>query len=746
MSKPFDSPNNESAYSYAFALAMSAHLAQVESKFLSLPAEDFQSLEQTLWAQDMSTNLHLVREYGLNRLVEYYRKEDLLLNCPQGQYKHALSYSMEYQLLGARVKSYHNVSTEQILDKVDELAPFTGVLLYTNQLKRKLYLILTNATKVSCGAEGDSLVVLAMSNVLADYLAHMATEMSSQLDISALSMQIESTVAYLRQEANSSCDYATVFKMFKALLASQLEVASARVDEQVTTEDLVLRLRESGNNLMTISSYPQAVKVYTEAIDMCDWTCSNNIPQLYTNRAIAFIGLNCFTEAVSDLNSALSYDRSFTPAWAQLGYCHLYLGSGLLALRCYLTALRTVAGEIYPENFPENQDMRAEYTNNKVLTIVPQFVQRLVQSIMLSEKRATQQRQSSLAIQELTTRTRAILARLRATVPPEDVSYLSYSFENAVETVRATAARANRTRPSILTPEVAQDIMASTNVEASAMTILPPIVVSTNNANVNNNNTNTQENTNATRNTAENTQTTGVNVNREPRVNGTEDPAVNPPTVTFNFSENAPEGLRNMLNNLGDAFGEMVQTQLVPPNQQTAGNTEATQAPTAGVETQAGSNNVTALPHVIAITNPAQAGNTQTAADFRNSFNHFIPDIRGNLGGIISQALSNHHQVLRNNQNMMMRTHPNPNQPAPDAREAPHIPGAFPTTRTQTRRVVRLGTPSVTQNPPQGTNPNPANQAPPATERQSTERTPENSTPSSEPPIDTDMPDAPDLD
>lgn len=738
MSKPLDSPSNESAYNYAFALAMRDHLAEVETRFAALPAEDFQSLEQTLWAQDMTTNLHLVGEFGLHRLAEYYRKEDLALNSPQGQYKSALSYTMETQLLGPRVKTIHDFSTEQLLTKVDEVAPFTGVLLYTNQLRKKLYLVLTNAAKVVTGATGsDPQIFLAISTVLAEYLSHMAADMSSQLDIGALSMHIDSTVSHLRHNNTVSCEYSNLFKVFRAMLASQLEVASTRVDEKVTTLDLVLRLRETGNNLMSISSYPQAIKVYTEALDLCDWTCSNNIPQLYTNRAISFIGLNCFVEAVSDLDHAVNFDRTFVPAWAQLGYCHLYLGSGLLALRCYLTALRCVAGEIYPENFPISQEMRAEYTNNKVLTFMPQFVQRLVQSIILSEKRALQQRLSSVTVQELTTRTRAILARLRAACAPEDLSYLSYTLENAAETVRATATRANRTRPSILTPDVAQDIMASTNVEASAVTILPPIVLGSNanatatrpgGAAVNNASDSTDTNGPAT--TAEATAAEGAPAQETPGQD-----AQAQQTFTFNFSEDAPEGLRSMLNNLGEAFGDIVQNQFASnarPNGSTA------QGEGSGGDTQARAANGEATPHTGSVNSNGGPGQTETrtpnaTAEFRGPLNTFIPELTGNLGGIISQALRHHRLVMRDRSRVgspITRQTPEP------AGSPSQVPGSFPSVRV-------TASPSSRQ-----TNgvANPGAASQPLVETQSVDMTPGNSRDLSVRPDDTDMPDAPDLD
>lgn len=647
MAKPLTTPENDSAFKYAFVLALSLHLSEVETKFNALPAEDFQSLEETLWAQDLSTNLHLVREYGLKKVAKYFRKQDITINCPQGQYKQALTYSMEEVLLGPKLKKNTSLSTEQILSKVDDVAKYTGVLLYTGQLSKKLSIYLKNAVKAVVGDDVSAdLVFKATSQVLAHFLDHADTELSPELDFGALTMQIESAKTHLTQDSTGDIDYNAVFKIFRATLVSQLELATSVSENNETTLDAVLRLRELGNNLTNLLSYPQAIRVYTEALDLCDWTCTNNIPQLYTNRAISFIGLNCFEEAVTDLNNAICYDRSFTPALAQLGYCHLYLGSGVLALACYVAALRSLAGEIYPENFPQDQELRATYTNLKVSTVVPQFVQRLVQLIILSEKRATQQRHPATAIQEHTTRTRAILARLRAAAAPEDLHYFSYSMENSVESVRATAARANRMRPSILTPEVAQDVMASTGVEASAVSV--PVMSINRPARANTANTGNAEGNATARATAG--------------------------TATATPESFGEDGIRSMLNNIGEAIGGMVQAQTEEFFNQQEGGTgngngnehgdengngnvdgnvhvNANDGPEVSVSVDNGTASASAStsvsdPPVVPPTGPQSEA--QNSASFRNSFNSFIPNIGGNLGNIISQALRHHLQVAGN--------------------------------------------------------------------------------------------------
>lgn len=631
MTGPIGPPLNDHGINYAFMLALTAHMANVELHFLSQPADANQTLEQTLWAQDMCTNLRLVREFGLQRLADYYIKKDVVENCPQGHFKLSFCYALETRLLGPRVEVLNSVSTEQILAKIDESAPFTGVLLYTNQLREKLYVILQNSAKVIASqTENSPTVAQILTSAVTNLFLSLRDQkhLWEELDLHALSLQLDATTDFLRKESPISVEANTLFNIFKIILESQLQVSDITTENGTSIRNSVLQLRELGNNLMENSSFPQAIKVYSEAIYTCDHTCSNNIPQLYTNRAIAFIGLNCFAEATSDLNLAIRYDRSFTPAWAQLGYCHLYQGSGFLALKCYFTALRTLAGEVYPENFPDNKELRQEYNLNKMRSIMPQFVERLIQSIILTEKRAEQQKESPQAIQEITTKVRAILARLRSVVEVSDLSYLLYSYENEAENIRATASRANRSRPSILTPDVAQDLMASANMEASAITIPPAISVRT--RTTRDNNTNTR------------------NRDAERNSNASENRTQSP--VTTRSSDN----LLGFFNNLGEIFNDAVQAQAESNNatpspnispQVTTSRAEPGHEDGAGVaEPSPLQPEQTTAPATAAA--PERENNTQPPeSDFRNTIRNFVPGLRGNLGGLINQALRHHQQA-----------------------------------------------------------------------------------------------------
>lgn len=271
-------------------------------------------------------------------------------------------------------------------------------------------------------------------------------------------------------------DLKSIHSIIKFRLLSQFKLVSKDSLRHQNYKSIVLKLREQGNNLMQNQGYAQAIEVYTKAIQYCDNLDDENIPQLLTNRSIAYMGLFCYPEARSDLNRAVSLDQTFTPAWTQLGYVHLFLGTSLTALKCYLAALQTAVGDILPKSVDPRslKTFEKEYRQNKMNTIMPQFVQRIIQSMILTEKRAYQQRKDSEVIKSTVANARAILARLRSYALQEDLSYFTYLYEYDDNSFRTTASRANRARPNVLTPDVTQDIIANTGFESTSTTLPAP--------------------------------------------------------------------------------------------------------------------------------------------------------------------------------------------------------------------------------------------------------------------------------
>lgn len=587
----------EDANQVAFILAFAAHLDALKKKLDAVSEDPSSTIEQSCHVDELSIGLRVVKNYGLRTLA----------NGSDGTRVHGTCALLSAHILGGSLKrKLVLLSTEELISRVDDREVQANPLVQDPILMSKLYKLLQVAVQMASNMGHDSedplLVELYISRLLVSYLA--SQEAADPLKISLGSLS-SATLSYLKGAEHLQADvsWEAVYALFKNLLSLQINLVPYSLTH-------VLEAREVGNNLMANCSYPQALKVYTEAIEGAGFSALNNLPQLYTNRAIAFIGLNCFSEAVTDLQTAVLQDRTFTPAWVQLGYCHLFLGLGLLALKCYLVALRTMAGEIFPLHFPTEVALRQEYTEAKLKTVFPQFVQKLVLSILLTEKRAEQQQEPASAIQEITARVRAILARLRSYASAEDIPFLSYVYETDIDSIRAAAARANRVRPNILNPDVAQDILSSTGVEASAVTILPPPIAAF----------------------------TTHAVPNQPNF------PQSPPAETreANTPANQEPSIREMFNNLGEVFASVIpdQTPNREPQTQPGSDTNATDASasaaTSGPTLESLGLNL--VPRAIASVQRALAPSNNG----NERFNVGGLEVAGGLSNLVSQALRNH--------------------------------------------------------------------------------------------------------
>lgn len=263
------------------------------------------------------------------------------------------------------------------------------------------------------------------------------------------------------------------FTHFKSHLRTHVEAVLRRS----SSNDYIQRihqLRERGNNLMANFAYAQALVAYTTAINSCSHHDDRNLPQILTNRAIAYIGLNCYPEAQADVRQALVLDRCFSPAWTQLGYCHLYMGHSLLALKCYLAALELAAGNILPYNFPSDATAIKLYKDHKTSTLLPQFAHRIASALSLTEKRAFQQREDPHAINTTVSKAVAILDLLKANAPEQDAKHFTYLYDSDDDAhERLGRNRSGGRHPVILTQNVAQDILSGTSVEVSRPSVPP---------------------------------------------------------------------------------------------------------------------------------------------------------------------------------------------------------------------------------------------------------------------------------
>ncbi|KAA8899384.1 hypothetical protein DIURU_004406 [Diutina rugosa] len=315
-----------------------------------------------------------------------------------------------------------------------------------------------------------------MSGATVAYMRHVITRGAGVCIRDMLGDKLDNISPYILQGTVVD-DLVPLQRSFRRFLDAAIGMGRQRQ----TSGANVNVLRERGNNQMAVQAYAAAIASYTQALTVCDQ--AQLLPQLYTNRAIALIGLNAFAEAVGDLNQAVQHDWSFVPAWAQLGYCHLYLGSSIIALKSYLMALRAIVGEQLPESLVGGDaDVIIAYQRSRFHAVMPQFVQRLATAISLTERRAHQQGESADTVRAIVSEVRAILSRLRAATDSEDERQRYYAYQPSLrlgllsvrdgarsraDGFRDSASRerdmaevSNRRWPQILTPEVHQDVMS----------------------------------------------------------------------------------------------------------------------------------------------------------------------------------------------------------------------------------------------------------------------------------------------
>lgn len=615
--QPIDSSSNDSAFNYAFALAMKLSLVKFETDLRRQTNNGNEDTNDAIKTQDSIYYIQHILQFIIKKVLIHYREEDIKANRTNGSFAGSLSYNFEDLLLGPKANTYdipNKLKTKELIEGVDydsnkDKVPFWLVAERESELSEKFGVLLENTLKlqkqVLWNGDSSALDFQILSLYVGEYLRGIIANLSVVLQLTEGSvMKIDAVIDELKNirkiEPISALPLQDFYKGFKTMVISYLDMTHSDAINQEANINQVHKLREQGNNLMSNLSYAQAIQAYTNALSLSTLASASNIPQLFTNRAIAYIGLNCFPEAITDLNEAVNYDRTFTTAWVQLGYCHLYMGTSLVALKCYLISLRTAIGEILPVNFAveENKSLVEEYQENKMSSILPQFVERLVQAIVLTEKRAYQQREPSFEIKAVVSNVRAILAKLRSTASNEDMSYFTYTSNADDSSFRPTAERLNRTRPSILNQDVAQNMIANSGIEASAITLPATPITSFERV-------------------GRNLDTGGANAR--------------PPTSGL---RNPPSGMRGLLNDFGEIFegSGLISIDIPSENNPTQGTRNDSRAGQAGESTDA---NTSSVPRDISGQAP---GNRNIVRDVLRGI---MPDgMAGSIGNMISQSFN----------------------------------------------------------------------------------------------------------
>lgn len=414
---------SEQAYRFAYALAMTQHLFEVLPPSNLLPA-----VEEPAWAETIAQ----IQKNILAPLRDESLADDINGSRQNGEFLDLLCLNMEKYFIRTDLGLSALSDTNTLINRIEELENGSRSLYV--ELSKKLYVVARNA--VSLTSEPD--INNALTLQLVGYLRSLPENMGASSLVEGLDG--------IYTPSSEPLSYGVYNTAFRTLLHSVLSLEFARFSENNTS---ALSLRELGNNLVASSSYPQAIAAYTNALAV---SSAQSSAQLYTNRAIAYIALNCHLEAVQDLNRAVTADCTFSPAWVQLGYCHLYMGLPEVSYRCYLSALKALAGEIYPTGFPSNPELLALYKEAKIATAMPQFVHRIIQAMILAEHRAKRQNVPSSRMDNYVKEAHDALALLSENAPTLDLHYLHYFADPDAENVRVSAVRSNISRPGIVIP------------------------------------------------------------------------------------------------------------------------------------------------------------------------------------------------------------------------------------------------------------------------------------------------------
>ena len=103
--QPIYSRSNESAFNYAFALAMKQHLVSVESKLYQQVSQG-DPTEANIKAQDVVYYIQHVNQVIFKKILMHYREEDIKANRTNGSFANSLAYNFEDLLLGPKLSSF----------------------------------------------------------------------------------------------------------------------------------------------------------------------------------------------------------------------------------------------------------------------------------------------------------------------------------------------------------------------------------------------------------------------------------------------------------------------------------------------------------------------------------------------------------------------------------------------------------------------------------------------------------------
>ncbi|XP_063854233.1 dnaJ homolog subfamily C member 7-like isoform X1 [Scylla paramamosain] len=102
---------------------------------------------------------------------------------------------------------------------------------------------------------------------------------------------------------------------------------------------LAERKKNEGNELYKTKEYRDALRLYTQAIDLCP-----DCAAYYSNRSACYMMLGKYTEALNDAREAVRLDKTFVKGYIRVAKCNIALGDATAALSVLREAGELEAG------------------------------------------------------------------------------------------------------------------------------------------------------------------------------------------------------------------------------------------------------------------------------------------------------------------------------------------------------------------------------------------------------------------
>nr|AAH91822.1 Zgc:110801 [Danio rerio] len=114
------------------------------------------------------------------------------------------------------------------------------------------------------------------------------------------------------------------------------------------------KLKEKANDYFKDKDYENAIKYYTEALDL-----NPTNPIYYSNRSLSYLRTECYGYALADATRALELDKNYLKGYYRRATSNMALGKFKAALKDYETVVRVR---------PNDKDAKMKYQEcNKIV-------------------------------------------------------------------------------------------------------------------------------------------------------------------------------------------------------------------------------------------------------------------------------------------------------------------------------------------------------------------------------------------